>query len=213
MSITRRFRALRFLRPNRQHRRGEVRDLLSAPTDALGRIRRKADAGRVLSRAEWMVVAYLAQHAMETVAMTDPTRLSTDSLITVLDAFGAVYDMHTERDLRRDPYYLGNLPVECRPALADEAPTSEAVRTAVAETRRRLRQRDPRCFPWLAARNLGVLLAEDLLPRAAVVHRALRPHWPALWRLAVQGHDALTGVALPDLPASRDASARNDRRL
>ena len=69
--------------------------------------------------------------------MTYPNRLSPDSLIAVLDAFSAVYDVRTVPDTRHDPYYLGNLPPECRSAAGiDEAPTSTAVRTAVAETRR-----------------------------------------------------------------------------
>jgi hypothetical protein len=187
-------------------------DLLAVPTDALRRVRRKAEAGRVLSRTEWTVVAHFGQHGMETVAMANPNRLSTESLMAVLDAFAAVYDMRQEPDTRQDAYYLGNLPVECRPAaVTDEAPISEAVRTAVAETRRRLRERAPRCLPWLAARNLRVLLAEDRLPGAAVIHRALRPHWPVLWRLAVHGHNALTGETLPDVPC-RDAREADARR-
>jgi hypothetical protein len=46
--------------------------------------------------------------------MTMPNRVSTDSLLAVLDAFAAVYDVRTHPDGRRDGYYLGNLPVECR---------------------------------------------------------------------------------------------------
>jgi hypothetical protein len=213
MHLTERFRGLRFLgRGGVSHRR-EVVDLLAVPTEALSRIRRKTATGRALSRAEWTVVADVAQHGLETVAMTYPNRLSPDSLIAVLDAFAAVYDVRTVPDTRHDPYYLGNLPIECRTAAAiDEAPMSTAVRTAVAETRRRIRERIPGCFPWLAGRNLRVLLAEDRVPGAGAIHRALRPHWPGLWRLAVQGHEALTGQALPDVPLARDVGAADDRR-
>jgi hypothetical protein len=145
---------------------------------------------------------------------TNPNRLSPDSLIAVLDAFSAVYDLRSVPVTMRDPYYLGNLPAECRPAAAiNEAPTSAAVRTAVAETRRRLRERLPGCFPWLAGRNLRVLLAEDPLPGAAAIHRALRRHWAGLWRLAMEGHEALTGELLPEVPAAREARAADDRRL
>lgn len=214
MHLTQRFERFGFLKRGHHSRRREVVDLLAVPNEALSRIRRKADTGRALSRAEWTVVADVAQHGLETAAMTNPNRLSPDSLIAVLDAFSAVYDLRTVPDTRHDPYYLGNLPAECRPAVGiDEAPTFTAVRTAVAETRRRLRERVPGCFPWLAGRNLRVLLADDPLPRAAAIHRVLRPHWSGLWQLAVEGHEALTGEVLPEVPAAREAGAADDRRL
>ena len=212
MHLTQRFRGLRLLGRGRLSHRREVVDLLAVPTEALNRIRWKAGTGRTLSRAEWTAVADVAQHGLETVAMTYPNRLSPDSLIAVLDAFSAVYDVRTVPETRHDPYYLGNLPAECRPTV-DDAPTSAAVRTAVAETRRRLRERVPGCFPWLAGRNLRVLLADDPLPGAAAIHRALRPHWPGLWRLVLAGHEALTGEVLPEVLAAGDAPGADDRRL
>jgi hypothetical protein len=213
MHLTQRFKGLRFLGRGGLARRREVVDLLAVPTEALSRIRRKAGTARTLSRAEWTVVANVAQHGLETIAMTYPNRFSADSLIAILDAFSAVYDLRTVPHTRHDPYYLGNLPAECRPAAIDEAPTSTAVRTVVAETRRRLRERVPGCFPWLAGRNLRALLADEPLPGDAAIHRALRPHWPGLWRFAVEGHEALTGQALPDVPGARDVRAADDRRL
>lgn len=214
MQLTQRFERFGFLRRGHHSRRREVVDLLAVPTEALSRIRRKAGTGRALSRAEWTVIADVAQHGLETVAMTYPNRVSADSLIAVLDAFSALYDVRAVSDTRHDPYYLGNLPAECRPpAGIDEAPTSSAVRTAVAETRRRLRERVPGCFPWLAARNLRVLLADDPLPGGAAIHRALRPHWPGLWPLVLAGHQALTGEVLSEVLAARDARAADHRRL
>jgi hypothetical protein len=210
MSVTYRFRGLRvpgFLR--RDHRR-EMVGLLAAPSAALRCARRKADAGRALSRAEWIVVADCARHGIEAAAMAHPQRLSPESLTSVLDAFAAVYDVRTVTDTRHDPYYLSNLPIECRSAGETEgASASAAVRAAVAETRRRVRQRVP-CLPWLAARNLGVLLADGPLPGAAVIHRALRRYWLALWPLAVHGHHTLTGGALPW--SSGDALGAGDGR-
>lgn len=172
----------------RRNDRLEVLDLLAAPTDALRQVRRKAEQGRVLSRAEWTVVAHFAQQGVETSA---PNRILTASLIAVLDAFAAVYDLRRRPDTRREAYYLGNLPLECRPAGMPgkplEAPTPETVRMAVAETRRRLRERTAPFFPLLVARNLRVLLAEDTLPDAEVIHQPLRRHWPVLSRLAARG--------------------------
>ena len=181
LHLTQRFRGLWFLGLGHHSHRRDVVDLLAVPTETLSRIRRKAGTGRALSRAEWTVIAHVARHGLETVVMKKPNRLSPDWFIPVLDAFSAVYDVRTVPHTRHDPYYLGNLPAECRPAAGiDEAPTSTAVRTAVSETRRRLRERVPGCFPWLAGRNLRVLLAEDPLPGTAAIHRALRPHWPGL---------------------------------
>lgn len=176
-------------------------ELLAAPTETLREARRKADADGVLSRAEWNVVAHFAHQGLETIAMTTPNRATTDSLLTVLDAFAAVYDLRTDPDRGRDVYYLGNLPMECRPtraANADESPTSNAVRAAVAATRRRLLECTVPFLPFLAARNLPVLLSEDALPSAEALHRALRPHWPMLWRLAVHGHANATGRPADD---------------
>jgi len=122
MHLTQRFEGFGFLRWGHHSRRREVVDLLAVPTEALSRIRRKAGTGRALSRAEWTVVADVAQHGLETVAMTYPNRLSPDLFIAILDAFSAVYDVRTVANTRHDPYYLGNLPAECRPAAGiDEA--------------------------------------------------------------------------------------------
>lgn len=106
MHLTERFRGLWFLELGHQSRRRDVIDLLAAPTEALSRIRQKAATGRALSRAEWTVVAHVAQHGLETVAMTKPNRLSPDCFIPVLDAFSAVYDVRTVPHTRHDPYYL-----------------------------------------------------------------------------------------------------------
>jgi hypothetical protein len=177
----------------------ELSDLLAAPTDALREARRTIDADGVLSRAEWELVAHFAQQGLETLAMNTPNRVSSDALLAVVDAFAAVYDLLQRPDTRRQAYYLGNLPAECRlarPANSDEAPTSNAVRTAVAETRRRVLKSTGLFVPFVAARNLPVLLSEDTLPSAEALHVALRPYWPVLWQLAVHGHDAATGRLL-----------------
>lgn len=217
MAIRRRFRGARFLRwaVRGDHRR-ELRNLLAAQTDSLLRIKHKGNAGHVLSRAEWIVATHFAQHGIEAFPLTLSSDSSRGSFIAVLDAFAAVYDLRT-RATGRDAYYLGNLPLECRPGSTrgerDDAPTAEAVRQTVAETRRRLGEGPVLFFPWLAGRNLAVLLADEPLPRGTAIHHALRPHWPALWPLVVRGHDALTGEALPDVPPARDACTADDRGL
>lgn len=217
MPIARRFRGLRLLGRARPDRRREVIDLLAAPTDSLLCIKRKGNANHLLSRAEWTVVAHFAQQGLETVPMTGPSRVSTDSLMAVVDAFAAVHDLRTVAITGRDTYYLGNLPVDCHPAITrgepDEAPTAETVRRTIAETRRRLGDSTRLFFPLLIGRNLRVLLDEDALPGAELIHRALRPYWPALWRLAVQGHDAATGEPMADVQPAHEAWAADHREL
>lgn len=110
----------------------------------------------------------------------------------------------------RDAYYVGNLPPECRPASGKRAErsdtaTPEIVRRTVGETRRRLSDPTPTVLPLFAARNLYVLLDEDKLPGAEVIHRVLRPHWPVLWRLAARGHYAATERPVRERETSRDA--------
>jgi hypothetical protein len=45
--------------------RFEVVELLSKPTDSLVAIRRKGEAGQMLTRAQWTVVAYFVQQGSE----------------------------------------------------------------------------------------------------------------------------------------------------
>ena len=86
----------------------------------------------------------------------------------MLDAFLAVYELRTERASTRDPYYVSNLPSECRPAKAkgpeeSEHATPDIVRRTVAETRKRLSDSAVKWDTFLAARNLHVLLDDEKL--------------------------------------------------
>ena len=136
----------------------EVVDLLAEPTDSLRHIRRKGEAGMVLSRAEWTAIAHFVRHGLEASPDQTPNPVSRESLIAVLDAFLAVYDLRAEGGSRLDAFYLGNLPPECRPASAKRADrvvstTSETVRRTVKETRRRVSDPATTWQPILAGRN------------------------------------------------------------
>ena len=153
------------------------------PTEALLQIRRKGEAQHILSRAEWILLAHFVQRGLETHSERTPNPVSNESLIAVLDAFLAVYELRTERASTRDPYYLSNLPSECRSAKAKgpETPeriTPEIVRQTVAETRKRLSDSPVKWNTFLVARNLLVLLDDEKLPGADGLNRALRPFWP-----------------------------------
>jgi hypothetical protein len=167
----------------------EVVELLAEPSKALVRIRRKGEAGQLLTRAEWTVMAHFIQQGAEAF-FRNP--LSTESLTAILKAFQAAYELRTQRasDQRGD-YYLGNLPTDCQPETRHAPATPEVVRRTVEETLRRLSK--PGYRPVMAARNLYVLLDQERLGGADALDRALKPYWPALWRVAARGHYAVAG--------------------
>ena len=185
--------AKQFLESAREDRM-EVVELMAQPTETLLQIRRKGEAQHVLSRAEWTILAYFVQQGLEAFSDRTPNVVSRESLIEVLDAFLEVYELRKERASKLDEFYLGNLPTDFRPAKAkgtDEQPTAETLRKTVLETRKH--QSDPatKGEPLLAGRNLYVLLDEEKLSGAEALDRALRPFFPALWRLAARGHYCL----------------------
>jgi hypothetical protein len=101
----------------------EVVHLLSEPTAALAQIRRKAEAGHVLSRAEWTIVCHFVSKGMEAFPTTTPRPLAPTSIVAAVDAFQALI---TERmshsparnDVYREPLSPGRI---SSPGLTDEA--------------------------------------------------------------------------------------------
>ena len=104
----------------------EVVDLLEDPTDTLVQIRRKAEAERPLSRAEWAVLAHFVQQGVEAFSRHTPHPVSRDTVLTVLDAFLAVHDLPIEGTSPWDVVYVGNLPAECCPAPPRRAGRSDS---------------------------------------------------------------------------------------
>lgn len=188
----------------------ELIDLLTEPTEAMRAIRRKAAAQQPLSRAEWTLVAHFVQQGLEAFTGMTPTRVSRASMIVVLDAFSALHGLRQDAKTTREPYYIGNLPEDCRPARAKRASreaviTPEAVRQTVGTTRARLEDPGWQQTPLFIGRNLYVLLDDEKLPGADVINRALWPFWETLWRLAARGHFATTGQPVRQ-SAARDAA-------
>jgi hypothetical protein len=172
--------------------RMEVVDLMADPTETLLQIRRKGEAEHILSKAEWTILAHFVQQGLEAFSSDTPSPVSRESLVAVLDAFLAVYDLR-KASSKKDDYYLGNMPSDCRTAKGKgaegtEKATPEIVRRTLAEARRRLSEPAAKCAPLLAGRNLYILLEEENLGGADGTDRVLRPYWPILWRLAARGH-------------------------
>ena len=166
--------------------RFEVVDLLARPSEALVEIRRKGEAGQMLTRAQWTVVAYFVQQGSEAFSKNP---LSRETYIGILKAFDAAHQLRAKPS-GADEYYLGNLPSECRPERSkpSDPVTPELVRKTVAETVRRLSNPAAKWTPDLAARNLYGLLDDEKLAGAAALNEALVPYWPVLWRVAARGH-------------------------
>jgi hypothetical protein len=179
--------AKQFLESAREDRL-EVVDLMSEPTKALREIRRKGEAQHLLSKAEWVVLAHFVQQGLEAFSSETPSHVSRGSLIAVLDAFSAAYDLRKGQSAS-DEYYLGNLPWDCRPSKVrategSEKVTTEIVRRTVAETRRQFSDPATKWEPLLAGRNLYALLEDDCskMRTYSIVRSALigRPFgdWP-----------------------------------
>jgi hypothetical protein len=186
----------------------DVVNLLAEPTAALLQIRRKGEAQHPLSVAEWTVLAYFAQQGLEAFSVDTPSRVSRESLIGVLDAFLAVYDLRDDRTAEGDDYYLGKLPAECRPAVKrgarSDQVTPDIVRRTVVETRRRVSDPTTAMMPLFVGRNLYHVLDASTTVGTDAVNRALRPFWPVLWRLAARGHYAVIHAPVRE-PATRQA--------
>src|SRR5260370_21533578 len=90
--------------------------LMAEPTDSLLQIRRKGEAQHVLSKAEWILLAHFVQQGFETFSGRTPNPISRESLLAILDAFSAVYELRTQRSSGWDSYYLSTLPSKFTPS-------------------------------------------------------------------------------------------------
>ena len=197
--------AKQFLESAREDRL-EVVDLLADPLTTLLQVRRKGEARHQLSRAEWTVVAYFVQQGLEAYSAETPHAVSRRSWTNVIDAFVALYELRGERAVPEDAYYLGNLPVQVRPAPMQgtkrgEQVTTEIVRRATVETRKRVDDSPTEVLPVFVGRNLFHLV-ENISAGHELVDRALRPFWSVLWRLAARGYYAVTHQPVRE-PANR----------
>jgi hypothetical protein len=197
--------AKQFLESAREDRL-EVVDLLADPLTTLLQVRRKGEAGHQLSRAEWTVVAYFVQQGLEAYSAETPNAIATRSWTTVIDAFLGLYALRGERAVPEDGFYLGNLPVQVRPAPTQgtkrgEQVTADSVRRATVETRKRVDESPTEVLPAFVGRNL-LHLVEEISAGHELVDRALRPFWSVLWRLAARGYYAVTHRPVRE-PASR----------
>jgi hypothetical protein len=182
--------AKRLLESSREDRL-EVIQLLSTPTATLAHIRRKSEAGHVLSRPEWTVVCHFVREGLEAFSSATPNALSAESVLAVLDAFQGLLDERRSVDPVRDTAYMANLEAgAAQPANGD-------LRRVVSAARRAMSTGDGNRF-LLIGRNLCAFLEDEASVCAIAIDRVMRQHWPALWRVAARGHFVRTEVPVRD---------------
>jgi hypothetical protein len=164
----------------------EVTELLRHPTETLLGIRQKWEQKRLISRAEWVVLAHYLQIGCEG-TFEDVEAAGQESFAELLEAFQALLALRTGSRANRDPYYLGNIgpPAVTRgKSLSD----SEAVTQSVKQLIRTLREPGSTTKPVFAGRNFYVAIRDEELEDIAAVNHALLQHMPALFRFAARGH-------------------------
>lgn len=195
--------AKQFLESAREDRL-EVVDLMANPTERLLEVRHKVEAQRVLSKPEWIMVAYFIQQGLEAFSDDTPSQISRESFIAVLDAFLAAYELRRGHSVL-DYFYFHNLPDDLELRRGGEGPhsdnvTPDIVKKAVKEIRRELSNPAAKSRPVLAGRNLYVLLEEDSVAGGDKLSRALRPYWEPLWKLAARGHYYMSNQPIREKP-------------
>lgn len=182
--------AARQLLESARGNRLELANLLTDPTEHLRICVFKTLHAELLNSAEWTLIAWYCWMGAETYADTARTRISNESIIGILRAFLAVYDLRKAKQTHEDAFYLSNLPSREREQAGSirEAGKDE-VRRAVKETIKSLEDPWPgQPRPIQAVKNLYHLLDELELPNIPKLNRALWPFWPILWRVAARGH-------------------------
>src|SRR2546428_768413 len=162
----------------------EVTELLRHPTETLLGVRQKWEQERLLSRAEWIVLAPYVQLGCEG-NYEDQELARKDSFADLLEAFLAVMTLRVAGAPQRDPYYLGNL--GSRP-LGKQALETETLTESVKALIRELRGPGSVTRPLFAGRNLYVALRDENLEDVAAVNQVLLPYLRTLYGFAARGH-------------------------
>ena len=163
----------------------DVAELLSNATTSLDRSRRKIEAGYSLGRAEWIVVTYFAFQGVESTAANPVCQ---DTLKGILEAFLAAWKIRRSRKSSRDARYLANLPILDGEGKEVVHAEDADLATVVERLLRKMSTPNTRLWPQFAARNLYELLEEEQFGNIEALNRALKPHWPEIWKAAARGH-------------------------
>jgi hypothetical protein len=161
----------------------EVVGMLENATDTMTEIRAKVQAGELLSKAEWTVIAYFCRIGENAFSAKTPNRISMTSTISLLEAFLAAYRIRKPSKVNRDEQYRFNLcSVGDRKDPSDIATAAERILQAMKKDGQDLARM------VAPATILYELLEEEQFPSRQKLDEALMPHWPAMWRVAARGH-------------------------
>ncbi|MGH9405616.1 MAG: hypothetical protein ACRD3D_07270 [Terriglobia bacterium] len=162
----------------------ELPELFRAPTESLVRIRRKWEQKQMLSRGEWILLAYYVQQGCE--CFTGDLALpSGDSLAQLLDAFLALTTALRKPAVRED-FYLKNLALE--PHELPPSPTPKGIVEAIHVKQERLRDARWSAGSFQFSRSFYVALMHEEFKSVDALNGVLTPFLPTLYRLAARGH-------------------------
>jgi hypothetical protein len=176
----------------------EVAELLSNASKSLIEVRRKIEAGYSLSRAEWIVVAWFVFQGVESTAGKP---VSQETVKEILEAFLAAYKIRRPKKTSHDAHYLSNLPILTREGKEVADIEGADIETVVERLIRKMSIPNSHVWPQFAARNLYELLEQEQFGNIEALNRAMKPHWPALWRAAARGHYFTRHVPVRDATA------------
>jgi hypothetical protein len=179
----------------------ELPELFRTSTESLARIRRKWEQKQMLTRGEWILLAYYVQQGCE--GLTGDLALpSGESLAELLEAFLALMRVLRKASVRED-FYLKNLGLEAHELPAGGPPPKGLVEAIRAKQQR---LRDPRWSAGLFqfSRSFYVALMHEDFKGVEALNEALVPFLPALYRLAARGHWLAEKVPVRYTTAAKD---------
>lgn len=164
--------------------------LISEPIKSLLNIRQKAEAKLPLAQTEWLMVAWFCQRGAEALSDNVQNQISNESLVGILEAFLAVYNLQNAKRTPRDPFYVANLVRNGEVANKRAAEIGcKDVRRVVEESIQALRKpMEQQWKPILAARNLFYVIDETEISSLEKLNEVLTPYWTILWRVCARGH-------------------------
>ena len=182
----------------------EVAELLANATRSLTQARRRIEAGFSLSRAEWIAIAWFVFQGVESTAGRP---ISQETLKEILEAFLAAYKIRRPKRASLEAHYLSNLPILTREGKVVADLEGADIETVVDRLIRKMSIPNLHVWPQFAARNLYELLEQEQFGNIEALNRALKPHWPALWRAAARGHYFTRHIPVRD-PTAHDVQDR-----
>src|SRR5579863_6923739 len=161
----------------------ELPELFRAPTESLVRIRRKWEQKQMLSRGEWILLAYYVQQGREGLTGDLALPPSGESLAQLLDAFLALMTVLRKPTIRED-FYLKNLALE--PHELPPGPPPKGIVEAIHVKQERLRDSSWNAGSFEFSRNFYVALMHEEFKSVEALNGVLTPFLPTLYRLAAR---------------------------